>query len=433
MRVLQIHNKYLEKGGEDTVVANERQLLQAQGHAVELCEFDNLDLEGLSKPKLLQKTLFNRASYRKVIKHIEAFKPDVVHIHNVYYDASAAIFWAIKRKKVPAVMTIHNYRLGCIQGLLFRENAVCSLCLDKKTSFYGLKHRCFKESFVKSLQLTLVNKINQWTLRFANPVKTYIFLAEFTKEMLAPTLGLKNSSFEFRVLGFESPITPNSKNTEGVSDVGFVMSDVGGSLPKSQILNPKLPNGVLKSNYVSDFGFSPQSERADFYLFVGRLNEQKGVKLLVETFKKNGKRLELIGSGPLDDYVKEAAESFPNIRCLGYLKGDAIIEKLKKTKALIVPSLTYEGQPMTILEAFSTGTPVLAANTKNLDTLIAEGQNGLLFDTKNNGSLPETVALFEQTDISPMYAHARRTYEENFSPLSNYRQLMAIYDNAIGV
>lgn len=399
MRVLQIHNKYLEKGGEDTVVANERQLLQAQGHAVELCEFDNLDLEGLSKLKLLQKTLFNRASYRKVIKHIEAFKPDVVHIHNVYYDASAAIFWAIKRKKVPAVMTIHNYRLGCIQGLLFRENAVCSLCLDKKTSFYGLKHRCFKESFTKSLQLTLVNKINQWTLRFANPVKTYIFLAEFTKEMLAPTLGLKN--------------------TEGVSIDGVTQS------------HPV--NTVLKSNYVSDFGFSPQSERADFYLFVGRLNEQKGVKLLIETFKKNGKRLELIGSGPLDDYVKEAAENFPNIRCLGYLKGDAIIEKLKKTKALIVPSLTYEGQPMTILEAFSTGTPVLAANTKNLDTLISEGQNGLLFDTKNNGSLPETVALFEQTDISPMYAHARRTYEENFSPLSNYRQLMAIYDNAIGV
>ena len=404
MRILQIHNKYLEKGGEDTVVANERQLLQAHGHAVELCEFDNLDLEGLSKLKLLQKTLFNRASYRKVVAHIEAFKPDVVHIHNVYYDASAAIFWAIKRKKVPAVMTIHNYRLGCIQGLLFRENAVCSLCLDKKTSYYGLKYRCFKDSFVKSLQLTLVNKINQWTIRYANPVKTYIFLAEFTKQMLAPVLGLKN--------------------TEGVSIDGVTQSH---PVNKSS----KTVNTVLKSNYVNDFGFSPQSERTDFYLFVGRLNEQKGVKLLIETFKQNGKRLELIGSGPLDDYVKETAENFPNIHCLGYLKGDAIIEKLKKTTALIVPSLTYEGQPMTILEAFSTGTPVLAANTKNLDTLIAEGQNGLLFDTKNEGALAETIALFEQSDLPPMYAHARKTYEENFSPLSNYKQLMVIYNEVL--
>jgi glycosyltransferase involved in cell wall biosynthesis len=396
MRILQIHNKYLEKGGEDTVVANERQLLQTHGHAVELCEFDNMDLENISKFKLLQKTLFNRASYRKVVAHIEAFKPDVVHIHNVYYDASSAIFWAIKRKGVPAVMTIHNYRLGCIQGLLFRENAVCSLCLDKKTAYYGLKHRCFKESFVKSLQLTLVNKCNQWTLRYANPVKTYIFLAEFTRQMLAPTLGL---------------------------------SDIGTTLPKSDIPKPKNTEGVLKSNYVNDFGCSPQSEREDFYLFVGRLNEQKGVKLLIETFKQNGKRLVLIGSGPLDAYVKEAAEKYPNIQGLGYLTGDAIIEKLKKCKALIVPSLTYEGQPMTILEAFSTGTPVLAANTKNLDTLITENQNGFLFDTADNGALAKTVALFEQHDHTYIYMNARKTYEDNFSPLSNYNQLMVIYNN----
>lgn len=400
MRILQIHNKYLEKGGEDTVVANERQLLQAHGHAVERCEFDNLDLEGLSKFKLLQKTLFNRVSYQKVVQHIEAFKPDVVHIHNVYYDASAAIFWAIKRKNVPAVMTIHNYRLGCIQGLLFRENAVCTLCLDKKTAYYGLKYRCFKDSFIKSLQLTLVNTINQWTMRYANPVQTYIFLAEFTKQMLAPVFGLKN--------------------TEGVS--------IDGVTQTHPVNKPsKAINGLIKSNYVNDFGFSPQSERADFYLFVGRLNEQKGVKLLVETFKKNGKRLEIIGSGPLDDYVKAAAQTHPNIHCLGYLKGDAIIEKLKKTTALIVPSLTYEGQPMTILEAFSTGTPVLAANTKNLDTLISEGQNGLLFNTTNGDALAETVALFEQNDHTYMYAQARKTYEENFSPLSNYKQLIAIY------
>jgi glycosyltransferase involved in cell wall biosynthesis len=376
------------------------------GHAVELCEFDNLDLESVSKLKLLQKTLFNRQSYQQVVAHIETFKPDVVHIHNIYYDASAAIFWAIKHKGVPAVMTIHNYRLGCIQGLLFRDNAVCSLCLDKKTSYYGLKYRCFKDSFIKSLQLTLVNKINQWTVRYANPVKTYIFLAEFTKQMLTPTLGLKN--------------------TEGGN-----IDAVTQSHPVSKRNRLKAINAVLKSNYVEDFGFSPQSEREDFYLFVGRLNEQKGVKLLIDTFKKNGKRLELIGSGPLDDYVKEAAKNFPNIHCLGYLKGDMIIEKLKKTKALIVPSLTYEGQPMTILEAFSTGTPVLAANTKNLDTLIAEGQNGLLFNTQNEDSLLKTIALFERGDISPMYAHARKTYEENFSPLSNYRQLMAIYNEVV--
>jgi glycosyltransferase involved in cell wall biosynthesis len=379
MKILQIHNKYLEKGGEDTVVTNERQLLQAHGHTVELCEFDNFNLEGLSKIKLLSRTFFNQEAYRKVIAHITAFQPDIVHIHNIYYEASSAIFWAIKKKNVPAVMTIHNYRLGCIQGLLFRDNAVCQLCLDKKSSYYGLKYRCFKNSLVKSLQLTLVNKFNQWTIRYKNPVKKYIFLADFTKNLLSPTLGLKNTE------------------------------------------------GVLKSNYVSDFGCAPMSERDNFYLFVGRLNEQKGVKPLIETFKKNGKRLVLIGSGPLDDYVNEAAANYPNIQNLGYQNGAFIIGKLKKCNALIVPSLTYEGQPMTILEAFSTGTPVLAADTKNLDTLIAEGKNGFLFDATSTAAMSEIIDIFDTSTTANMYTYARKTYEENFSPESNYKQLMAIY------
>ena len=408
MKILQIHNKYLEKGGEDTVVANERQLLQAHGHTVELCEFDNLDLEGLSKMQLLSRTLFNRQSYRKVLAHIESFKPDIVHIHNIYYDASSSIFWAIKKKNVPAVMTIHNYRLGCIQGLLFRENAICSLCLDKNTSYYGLKHRCFKDSFVKSLQLTLVNKFNQWTIRYKNPVQKYIFLADFTKNLLTETLSLKNRG-----------------RVKTMSNLGFQMSETSNfQNPTSETRNTE---GVLKPNYVSDFGVSPMSEREDSYLFVGRLNEQKGVKVLIETFKHNKKNLAIIGSGPLDDYVKEAALTYPNIHYWGYANGAFIIEQLKKSKALIVPSLTYEGQPMTILEAFSTGTPVLAANTKNLDTLIEVGKNGFLFDAISTVALSEIVAHFDNSDTADLYTYARKTYEEKFSPESNYKQLMAIY------
>ncbi len=397
MRILQIHNKYIEKGGEDTVVANERLLLQQNGHEVELCAFDNHDLDGLSKLRLLSRTLFNRKSYRKVQAQIQAFKPDIVHIHNIYYDASAAIFWAIKRGGIPAVMTIHNYRLGCIQGLLFRDNAVCQLCLDQKSSFYGLKHRCFKNSLLQSLQLTLVNKMNQWAIRYLNPVKKYIFLAEFTQNVLSPILGLQNPKL----------ITHNSKlitqNTEG----------------------------VLKPNYVNDFGFTTASERSDFYLFVGRLNEQKGVKQLLAAFKTNGKKLEIIGSGPLEYLVKEAAATHPHIHYLGYAQNDFIIEKLKKSKALIVPSLTYEGQPMTILEAFSTGTPVLAAHTKNLDTLITIGQNGFLFDATQPESLSNTLSIFENFDQADLYQNARQTYAAQFSPTSNYRQLMAIYNSVL--
>jgi glycosyltransferase involved in cell wall biosynthesis len=383
MRILQIHNKYLEKGGEDTVTSNERIMLQENGHEVQLCEFDNQDLEGLSSFSLLYKTIFNQNSYRKVIAQIESFKPDIVHIHNVYYEASSAIFWAIKRKNIPAVMTIHNYRLGCIQGLLFRNNAICQLCLDKKTAFYGIKHKCFQNSYLKSLQVVLVNVVNKFVIRYMNPITKFIFLAEFTKDVMSPLLFLKNTE------------------------------------------------GVVKPNYVNDFGYTQMSEREDFYLFIGRLNEQKGLKILLHTFIKNKKRLDVIGGGLLDEYVKKIAQTYPNIHFWGIANKALVIERLKKSKALIVPSITYEGQPMTVLEAFSTGTPVLAANTKNLDTLISNGENGFLFEPNDMDIVLEDFEKLGISDKLKIYSKARETYEKKYSSVRNYQQLMHIYKTVL--
>jgi glycosyltransferase involved in cell wall biosynthesis len=383
MKILQIHNKYLERGGEDTVVANERELLQKNGHEVLLCEFDNKDLEGLSNITLFFRTVFNKKSYNKVMDYIEKFNPDVVHIHNVYYEASSAIFFALKRKKIPAVMTIHNYRFGCIQSLLYRDNHVCQVCLDKKNAFYGVKYKCFKDSFLKSLQLAIVNMVNKAVIKYVNPVKKFIFLSEFTKEVMSPILSLKNNE------------------------------------------------GVIKPNYVMDFGYANEEGRRDFYLYVGRLNEQKGLKILIDIFKKNKKVLEIIGTGPLEDFVKETAQNHSNIRYLGFSNNAFIIDKLKQCRALIVPSITYEGQPMTILEAFSTGTPVFASNIKNLDTIVSNGVNGFLFDPNYIDYIIKVFEKFDETEMSDMYFNARKEYENKYSHQSNYKNLMDIYTAAI--
>jgi glycosyltransferase involved in cell wall biosynthesis len=385
MKILQIHNKYLERGGEDTVVANERVLLEQNGHDVLLCEFDNKDLEGLPQLNLFRRTVFNVKSYKKVLECIDTFKPDVIHIHNIYYEASSSIFMAIKKRNIPAVMTIHNYRFGCIQSLLFRHNAVCQLCFDKKNTFYGVKYRCFKDSYLKSLQLTIVNKVNRWVLKYSNPIKKFIFLSEFTQHMMSPVLSIKNTE------------------------------------------------GVIKPNYVRDFGYTSMESREDYYLFIGRLNEQKGLKILINIFIKNKKNLEIIGTGHLENYVKEIVEQYPNIRYLGFANNAFIIEKLKKSRALIVPSITYEGQPMTIIEAFSTGTPVFASNIKNLDTIVSDGQNGFLFDPYYIDYIFKVFEQMNDAEMVAMYANARKEYEEKYSPESNYRQLINIYEGVIAL
>ena len=95
-----------------------------------------------------------------------------------------------------------------------------------------------------------------------------------------------------------------------------------------------------------------------------------------------------------------------------------------------MPSLTYEGQPMTILEAFSTGTPVFATNTKNLDTIISDGENGFLFEPNNTDIIFNNL---DRLNKETVYVNARRAYEENYSPKSNYKQLIDVYENIISL
>jgi glycosyltransferase involved in cell wall biosynthesis len=383
MRILQIHNKYLEQGGEDTVVANERAMLQENGHEVLLCEFDNKDLEGHSTFNVFCRTIFNRKSYKRLSEILETFQPDVAHIHNVYYEASSAVFFALKKKGVPAVMTIHNYRFGCIQSLLYREGKVCELCLGKKSAFNGIKHKCFQNSYAKSLHLALINSINRCVIKRLNPIKKFIFLSEFIKDVLTPILELKNTE------------------------------------------------GVIKPNFIQDYGYATAESREDFYLFVGRLNQQKGIDILIDIFTKNNKKLHIIGTGPLEDFVKETVKSHPNIHYLGFADKHFIVDKLKKCKALIVPSITYEGQPMTIIEAFSTGTPVFASNIKNLNTFIQDGENGFLFTPENINARFDSFEKLNTIEKTTIYDNARAEYEKKFSPQSNCQLLTAIYKTVI--
>jgi glycosyltransferase involved in cell wall biosynthesis len=383
MRVLQIHNKYLELGGEDTVVANERAMLLENGHDVQLCEFDNKDLEGLSTVNVVLRTIFNRKSYKRLNEVLDSFQPDVVHIHNMYYEASSAIFFALKKKGIPAVMTIHNYRFGCIQSLLFKDDKVCELCLTKNNTFYGVKYKCFQNSYTKSLHLSIVNWVNKFLIKRMNPIKKFIFLSEFTKGMITPVLKLKDTE------------------------------------------------GVIKPNFILDNGYARAEGREDFYLFVGRLNKQKGLDALVDIFIENKRKLVIIGTGPLEDFVKETVKNHPNIVHLGFANKDFIIDKLKKCKALVVPSLTYEGQPMTIIEAFSTGTPVFTSNINNLNMLIKNGENGYLFTLRDINTQFHTFEKLDKVETSNLYDNARKEYEKKYSPQINCNLLTGIYKTVL--
>ena len=118
MRIIFIHNRYQQQGGEDVAVDLECQLLKEKGHEVKVVFFQNANPTGhLDKASQGIRAIFNRYSYRLVKNAIQEFHPDLVHVHNFFFAASPSIFYAAKKMRVPAILTLHNYRLICANAL----------------------------------------------------------------------------------------------------------------------------------------------------------------------------------------------------------------------------------------------------------------------------------------------------------------------------
>ena len=149
MNILIIHNAYKFKGGEDSVVIQEHKLLEQNGFKVQILKFENDDLPK-NKALLFTSSIYNTASYHKTVKKIESFKPDIIHVHNLFYAASPSILFAAKKMRIPVVMTIHNYRLICNAATLLKDGQICEKCINTIFPFSGIKYACFQESSIKS-------------------------------------------------------------------------------------------------------------------------------------------------------------------------------------------------------------------------------------------------------------------------------------------
>jgi glycosyltransferase involved in cell wall biosynthesis len=189
---------------------------------------------------------------------------------------------------------------------------------------------------------------------------------------------------------------------------------------------------IVKSNSVPDYG-CVSSPRVNSFLFVGRLVEEKGIATLVKAAINSEVNIVIIGEGPLSDFVSDAARQYSNIHYLGSQDKESVIDCMKLCSALIFPSIWYEGFPMTILEAFSTGTPVIASNLGSMAEIIQHGYNGLLFEPGNEHDLARKMADIQNrsVDLKELSNNARSTYVRQYTSDRNYNRLMSIYNRVI--
>ncbi|WP_245826205.1 glycosyltransferase family 4 protein [Spirosoma rigui] len=388
MRVLLIHNYYQQSGGEDTVFEQEVDLLRANGVTVETLTFTNDSFDGtlLGNAASAVRALYNTQSARRLHEAIARFRPDVVHSHNLFYTASASIIRAAKQRHVPVVMTLHNYRLVCINGLLMREGRIpCEKCLTQTLALAGIRHACFRNSPGQSAHLAAITLLHKLT-GIWKQVDRFVVVTDFARQ---------------KILGSS--------------------------------LHLKTGQVTVKANFVADAGFTGPEEREDFFLFVGRLTFEKGIGVALQAAEMDGFPLVVIGDGPLVADVQRAADRTPSIQYWGARPRRAVLDALKRCRALIVPSLWYEGLPTVILEAFAAGTPVICSDQQNLNQIVTHNQTGLSFRTGDSLELCQAVHRFSQDQIRQYRwsQQAYQTYQTQYTSEVSLRTIMAIYEDLI--
>lgn len=383
--MLLLHNHYQQPGGEDQVFAAEGELLEAHGHQVVRYTMHNDRADRMSSPSLARATIWNSAVYRDLRALIRRERPRVAHFHNTFPLISPAAYYAARAEGVPVIQTLHNYRLLCPDALFFRGGGVCEDCLGKAIPWPGAVHACYRGSYPASVataaMLTLHRAAGTWT----GAVDRYIALTAFARMKF----------IEGGLSGDRVTVKPN-----------FLASDPGAG-----------------------------EGRGGYFLFVGRLSEEKGIRTMLDAWKQHRitSPLKVVGNGPMESEVSEAAKSTRGIEHLGRQPKGRVLSMMKDARALIFPSLWYEGFPMVIVEAYAAGLPVIASDLGSMSSLVDHGRTGLRFmpaDAEDLAAQVERATAYPE-ELRRMRAEARAEFEDSYTAQRNYRLLMEIYGEVI--
>lgn len=396
MKIIQVHNRYLQPGGEDAVVAAERSMLEAHGHEVMLFERSNREIDGWSPLQKIVRVLWNRQACLELEALIASFKPDVLHVHNVFHAISLSVYQAARRNGVPVVQTLHNYRLFCLNGIFFREGQVCEACLRYRFfPWAGVRHRCYRRSLSGSFLVAAMLAIHRAGRTWIAPVNRFIVLTDFCREK-------------------------------------FIQCGI----PPEKI--------AVKPNFVSQDPGSGAEVRDPQILFLGRLTDEKGVRTLLKAwalFREGaaasaesaaGPDLFIAGDGPLA--AELSGDCGAGVKRLGQIDRSTSIHLLKTVRALVFPSEWYETFGLSVVEAMACGTPVLVADANAAASLVRDRETGLLFRSGDCGDLAVKIEwmMKHPEECAAMGRAARQEYEKKYTAEANYEGLMDIYRQVVG-
>jgi len=406
MKILQINKFFFLKGGSERHFFDLSELLSEKKHQVfvwstkhprnfsfpnqedfvQFIDFSKSIWQGIKKTKEI---FWNKEAKEKLEKVIKREKPDVAHLHNVFSHFSPSIFFALNKYKIPIVLTLHDYKLFCPNYKFFSKNEICFDCIKKNNYRSCFSKKCFNDSWIKSFGGYLEGK---WH-------KDFLKITEKIDIFLAPSLFIKKQAIEW-------------------------------GIPKEKIIH--LPNFINKT-YVNKK--NKNKKQSNYFLYFGRLSQEKGVELLIESFLNILNefpkwKLKIVGDGPEEENFKKIAQGNKQIEFLGRKNNKELNKIISKAYLTVVPSLWPENFPYSILESNALSIPVLANKTGGLTELIKHEKSGLLFESGNKNDLENKIiwSIRNPKKIRKIGDLAREEVFAKYNSEKYYKKIIKIYE-----
>lgn len=385
MNILLVHNYYQIAGGEHSVFKNELKLLKDQGHNITTYTRNNHELQNSFLKRILLpfEAVFSFKTLHDVKRIIKSKQIEIVHCHNTFPLISPSLYYAARQCGIPVIQTIHNFRLLCPCGLFYRGGHICEDCAEKNL-LQSIKHGCYRNSRMQTAVVAFMLQIHRVVGTFRIP--SYLFLTEFNRDKFQ-----SKRWFPYR-------------------------------------------KSYVKGNFVcrkNDEAIMMESKREDLYIYAGRLDKAKGFLSLLDAWRDQRTRtLMIFGDGKYKKEALAACKRQSNIKFMGFKPQNELFHYLKKARALIFPSELYEGFPMSLVEAFAFGTPVICSDVGNHADLVRATQGGRTYQLHDKKSIEEAMQQLE-ANFSFYQENALKAYRQSYEQDSNYQKLLGIYEEVL--
>jgi glycosyltransferase involved in cell wall biosynthesis len=381
MRILVLHNKYRERGGEDSVVVAEAGLLERAGHEVHLYQVEN-PAGNAGAMRALARSPWNGSAAKKVKQLSDEFRPDVVHVHNTWYSLTPSPLWALRHDDIPRVMTLHNYRLVCLSASLHRDGRRCVDCLGHQP-WRGIVHRCYHDSYIASAASAANVSLHRMLQTWDRQVELMVVPSSLARDLL-----------------------------------------VRGGISADRL--------VVKPHFAPDPGPRPLApSNSGTVVYAGRFSRDKGLISLAQAWSADPPgdlELLLIGEGELAEGLTRMG---PRIRVAGWLSRSELTNQMLQARAVIVPTQMFETFGLTALEAMAAGAPVITIAGSAVHEVVGDGgPPGVELASAADQWRDRLGRLVDGAAVDAWGAAGRARYEEHYRPERGLEQLLAVYESA---